>query len=177
MSDRRITFTDVDENPLVVWLKDDRVQLFVVDSEPELEAGELRGFALALFGTYAGAALVASLASARTKIGGVRDALAATGAADELVAALDGSLREIEDVQQAMTATAPHPAPITPAWPPWPARPPEPPGPPGPAMRSVFAAAGRLGKPTRTRRARDGEPLGWGWLRERCDDAPPEVAA
>jgi hypothetical protein len=170
MTDRRITFIDVDENPLVVWLKDDRVQLFVVDSEPELEAGELRGFALALFATYVGDALATRLASARQQIGGVRDALAAAGAADALVAALDASLRAIEDVHQGMTAAgaaiAPDPAPATP---PWPERPP---GPSRSTMSSVFTTAGRLRKPTRAKPAREGELLGWGWGRARGDDAP-----
>ena len=32
-----LTFIDTDENSLVLWLKEDRVQLRVVDSRPELE--------------------------------------------------------------------------------------------------------------------------------------------
>jgi hypothetical protein len=181
MTERRITFIDADENPLVVWLKDDRVQLFVVDSEPELAAGELRGFALALFATYVGPALTTRLASARTNLGGVRDALVAAGAADALIAALDGSLRALEDVEQGLTAAgaaiAPDPAPVTPPWPPWPTEPREPPGLPGPAVRSMVTARSGDRKPTRPRRAREAELLGWGWRRDRSDDAPPGVAA
>ena len=52
MTERQITFIDVDENPLVVQLKHERVQFFVVDSEPELETDELREFATALFAAY-----------------------------------------------------------------------------------------------------------------------------
>lgn len=181
MADRRITFIDVDENPLVVSLKDDRVQLFVVDSEPELAASELRGFALALFATYVGPALTTRLASARTNLGGVRDALVAAGAADAVLAALDGSLRTIEDVERGLTmagaATAPDPAPVTPPWPPWPTRPPDPPGPSGPAVRSMLTIGRGDRKPTRPRRAREDELLGWGWRRDRSDDESPEVAA
>lgn len=166
MTDRRITFIDVDENPLVVWLKQDRVQLFVVDSEPELEAAELRGFALVLFATYVGGALTARLASAREKIGGVRDRLAATAGADELLAALDGSLSAIEDVAQVMTAVetalAPDPAPATP----------EPAPSPEAAMRAIYTAHGRRRKPTRAKRAGEGGGrLGWGW----AGHAPPSV--
>jgi hypothetical protein len=177
MTDRRITFIDADENPLVVCLKDDRVQLFVVDSEPELAAGELRGFALALFATYIGPAVTTRLASARTNLCGVRDALVAAGATDALVAALDGSLRALEDVEQGLTAAgaavAPEPAPITPPWPPWPMDPPGPPELPGPAVRSMVTARSADRKPTRPRRAREAELLGWGWRRERSDDPPP----
>lgn len=166
MADRRITFTDVDENPLVVWLKEDRVQLFVVDSRPELEAGELRGFALALFAKYVGGELAARLESAREKIGGVRDALASTAAADALLAALDGSLSAIEDVQQVMTAADPASTPVRsdPGLPP-----PEPASGPEPAMCSILplTAEGWRRKPTRGKPVReDGEPLGWGWSRE-----------
>jgi hypothetical protein len=104
MTERRLTFIDVDENPLVVWLKDDRIQLSVIDSRPELEAGELRRFAVALFATYVGAQLATRLESARKKIGDVRDTLAATAGGDELLAALDGSLNAIEDVHDVITA-------------------------------------------------------------------------
>jgi hypothetical protein len=183
MADRRITFIDADENPLVVSLKDDRVQLFVVDGEPELAADELRGFALALFATYVGPALTTRLAAARTNLGGVRDALVAAGATDAVLAALDGSLRAIEDVAQGLTlagaAVTPDPAPITPAWPAWPTEPPEPepPGLPGPAVRSMVTARSGSRKPTRPRRAREAELLGWGWRRDRGDDPPPGGAA
>jgi len=162
MTDRRITFIDVDENPLVVWLKDDRVQLFVVDSEPELAGAELRGFALVLFAAYVGTTLTTRLASARKKIGGVRDQLAATAGADELLAALDGSLSAIEDVAQVMTAVeaaiAPGPEPAMPE--------------PEATMRALYTANGRRRKPTRAKRAGEaGVLLGWGWARH----APPSV--
>jgi hypothetical protein len=54
MTERQLTFIDVDENSLVLWLKEDRIQLRVVDSRPELEADELRAFASILFATYVG---------------------------------------------------------------------------------------------------------------------------
>lgn len=166
MADRRITFTDVDENPLVVWLKEDRVQLFVVDSRPELEAGELRGFALALFAKYVGGELAARLESAREQIGGVRDALASAAAADALIAALDGSLSAIADVQQAMTAAETARAPVISREPAPPS--PEPASRPEPTKCSILplTADGWHRKPTRGKPVREaGEPLGWGWAR------------
>ena len=61
MTERQLTFIDVDENSLVLWLKEDRVQLRVVDSRPELEAGELRAFASVLFAGEFTAPVVAFL--------------------------------------------------------------------------------------------------------------------
>ncbi|HET7505979.1 MAG TPA: hypothetical protein VFK02_33395 [Kofleriaceae bacterium] len=107
MTERQITFIDVDENPLVVWLKDDRVQFFAVDSEPELEAAELHELARALFATYVAAPLARRLASAHIKIDRVREQLAATGADEELIAALDGALVVVDNVRDAITATRP----------------------------------------------------------------------
>jgi hypothetical protein len=104
MADRQITFIDTDDNPLIVRLKEDRAQLVVVDGEPELEAAELRGFATALFAAYVGGPLARRLAASCDKIDRVREHLARTGGADELVAALDGSLRVIADIADAMTA-------------------------------------------------------------------------
>lgn len=102
MTERQLTFIDADENRLVLWLKEDRVQLCVVDSRPELEAGQLRAFASALFAAYVGGPLVARLLSARGAIGKVRDQLAEARAGDELLAALDGSLCAIESVKDAL---------------------------------------------------------------------------
>jgi len=104
MTERQLTFIDVDENPLIVCMKEDRVQLRVVDSRPELEAGELRAFAAALFAAYGGGALAGQLAAARETIARVRDELALAGGAESLLAALDGSLCAIADVTQRMTA-------------------------------------------------------------------------
>jgi hypothetical protein len=104
MADRQITFIDTDDNPLIVRLKEDRAQLVVVDGEPELEAAELRGFATALFAAYVGGPLARRLAASCDKIDYVRDQLASTGGADELVAALDRSLRVIADIADALTA-------------------------------------------------------------------------
>jgi hypothetical protein len=104
MADRQITFIDTDDNPLIVRFKEDRAQLVVVDGEPELEADELRGFATALFAAYVGAPLARRLAASCDKIDYVREQLARTGGADELVAALDRSLRVIADIADAMTA-------------------------------------------------------------------------
>jgi hypothetical protein len=173
MTERRLTFIDVDENQLVVWLKEDRIQLVVVDSRPELEAGELRGFAVALFATYVGAPLAARLDSARRKIGGVRDKLATTAGVDELIAALDGSLNAIEDVKHVITAAgtviAPDPEPVAPP----PAAPTE------PATRARATADGRSGKPRSARRAGEGGAApGWGWSgRPRCAARSPRAIA
>jgi len=104
MTERRLTFIDVDENPLIVCLKEDRVQLLVVDSRPELEAGELRAFTAALFAAYGGAPLAGQLAAARDSIARVRDELALAGGAESLLGALDGSLCAIADVARRITA-------------------------------------------------------------------------
>jgi hypothetical protein len=102
--DRQITFIDTDENPLVVQLKDDRIQLAVFDSRPELEGNELRGFATALFAAYVGGGLAGRLGTASGKLDGVRDQLAAAGGFRELVAALDGATAAIAAVRDALTA-------------------------------------------------------------------------
>jgi hypothetical protein len=104
MADRQLTFIDTDDNPFIVRLKPDRVQLLGVDSEPELEAGELRGFATALFAAYVGGPLARRLAASCEKIDRVRERLAQTGGTPELVAALDGSLLAIADIADALGA-------------------------------------------------------------------------
>jgi len=183
MTERRLTFIDCDENPLVVWLKEDRVRLAVIDSRPELAAGELRRFASALFATYVGARLAARLEAARTKLSGVRDQLAVTTGDGELCAALDDSLAAVEDAMRAMTAStasSPDPAespessePPDPAEPPEPdppdpTDPPEPPEPPEPPTGTVLTAYDRFRKPKRAKRAGEGDGLlDWGWVRHR----------
>jgi len=159
MTERQITFIDVDENPLVVWLKPDRIQLFVVDSEPELESTELRAFATALFAAYVGGPLAQRLEAARAKIDDVRDRLATAGGARELVAALDGSLRVIADARDAMSAASRAVAPVAPA-----AMLPEPT--PLFAPAGAASATGRRRKSTRGQRAGEGALLGWGWIRD-----------
>jgi hypothetical protein len=159
MTERQITFIDADDNPLVVWLKHDRVQLFVVDSEPELEAAELRGFATALFAAYVAGPLAKRLESAHAKIDHVREHLAATGAGDELVAALDGSLFAIDDVRDAITATRIAIGQVG-----------EPAGDAGAPVISAVTVSGRPRKPTRGKRAGEcDDQLGWGWVRDRED--------
>ncbi|HEX2688988.1 MAG TPA: hypothetical protein VHN14_20335 [Kofleriaceae bacterium] len=172
MTERRLTFIDVDENPLVVWLKEDRIQLSVIDSRPELEAGELRGFVVALFATYVGAQLATRLDSARKKISSVRDKLTATAGVDELIAALDGSLNAIEDVKHVITAAGtvvarePEPAaraePVAPVAPSGPAPYSAPAAPPEAPARWGLTAARRFGKSKPPGRAGEGvAPLGW----------------
>src|SRR5262245_48075331 len=70
---RRLTFIDVDENRLELWLKPDRVQLVVIDSRPELEAGELRRFASVVFAEYVARDLADRLGAARSRLQEVRD--------------------------------------------------------------------------------------------------------
>jgi len=167
MTERQITFIDADENPLIVRLAHDRAQFFVVDSEPELEAGELRGFATALFAAYVAAPLARRLESAHAKIDRVREHLTATGAAEELIAALDGAVVAIDDVRDAITAAgvacpavgelAMHgEAPVI----------------------SAVTVSGRRRKPTRGKRVSecDGQ-LGWGWVRSDADADSSSVAA
>jgi hypothetical protein len=165
MTERQITFIDVDENPLVVRLKHDRVQFFVVDSEPELEAGELREFVTALFAAYAAGPLARRLESAHAKIDHVREHLATTGGGDELIAALDGSILAIDDVRDAIMAAR---VAIAPGG--------------EPAMHaeapvvSAVTVTGRRRKPTRGKRVGECEgQLGWGWVRG-CEGASSAAA-
>ena len=108
---RRHTFIDVDENRLELWLKQDRVQLVVIDSRPELEAAELRRFASVVFAEYVGHDLAARLAVARARLCEVRDRAADRALGDELTATLDGALRAIEDVVAAVAVPAALPEP------------------------------------------------------------------
>ena len=97
--ERQLTFIDVDENRLELWLKPDRVQLVVVDSRPELEAAELRRFASVLFAEYVARDLADRLAAARSRLQEARDrAEGGDPASGELVAALDGVLSAIDDL-------------------------------------------------------------------------------
>jgi hypothetical protein len=129
--ERQLTFIDVDENRLELWLKPDRVQLVVIDSRPELEAGELRRFASVLFAEYVARDLADRLAAARSRLQVARDrarggdpgagapsgdgnlgAPAPDPAAGELVAALDGALRAIDDLAAAVVIPEPLPVPV-----------------------------------------------------------------
>src|SRR4051812_3133763 len=70
--ERQLTFIDVDENRLELWLKPDRVQLVVIDSRPELEAGELRRVAAGGFAEDVAPDLAAPLAGAGARPAGGR---------------------------------------------------------------------------------------------------------
>jgi hypothetical protein len=152
MTERQLTFIDVDENSLVLWLKEDRVQLRVVDSRPELEADELRAFASILFATYVGPPLAARLEAARAQLDGVRARLASGDAGERAaeVADIEHSLRAIEDVA-AVIAGVRKLAP--------------------PAATAASAPARRPRKSGRGRRAGEGDPPEWGWVRHDRDDA------
>ena len=96
--ERLLTFTDVDENRLELWLKPDRIRLVVIDSRPELEAGELRRFAAAVFTEYVGRDLAVQLATAQARLraacdGASRKALG--GAIADALAALDAAAAAI----------------------------------------------------------------------------------
>src|SRR5215468_9366525 len=71
--ERQLTFIDVDENRLELWLKPDRVQLVVIDSRPELEAAELRRFASVVFAEYVARDLADRLVVARSRLQEARD--------------------------------------------------------------------------------------------------------
>jgi hypothetical protein len=101
--ERQLTFIDVDENRLELWLKQDRVQLVVVDSRPELEAGELRRFASVVFAEYVGRDLAARLEAARIRLREARD----RAGGDELLATLDAALRAIDEVTAAVAVPEP----------------------------------------------------------------------
>ena len=93
---RLLTFIDVDENRLELWLKPDRIQLVVIDSRPELEAGELRRFASAVFTEYVGRDVAVQLGTAQARLreacsraprdAALADALAAIDAAAAAIA-------------------------------------------------------------------------------------------
>ncbi len=128
--ERQLTFIDVDENRLELWLKPDRVQLVVIDSRPELEAGELRRFASVVFAEYVARDLADRLAAARSRLQEARDRARggdpavgapsgdagpggpAAAAAGELVAALEGALRAIDDLAAAVAIPEPLPVPV-----------------------------------------------------------------
>jgi hypothetical protein len=123
--ERQLTFIDVDENRLELWLKPDRVQLVVIDSRPELEAGELRRFASVLFAEYVARDLADHLAAARGRLQEARDRAgggepgagassghAADPAPGALVAALDGALRAIDELAVAVAIPEPLPVPV-----------------------------------------------------------------
>jgi hypothetical protein len=103
MTERHLTFTDLDENPLVVQLKQDRIELAVYDSRPELAGGELRAFVSALFAEYLGPHLVTRMTAARARLLDARDARRGDAQSDALTAALDNALRALEDVTRVMT--------------------------------------------------------------------------
>jgi hypothetical protein len=123
--ERLLTFIDVDENRLELWLKPDRVQLVVIDSRPELEAGELRRFASVLFAEYVARGLADPLAVARGRLQEARDracagdpAAGAPGGAaigreaeapGALIAALEAALRAIDDLAAAVAIPEPLP--------------------------------------------------------------------
>src|SRR5215470_7377043 len=104
--ERMHTFIDVDENRLELWLRPDRIQLVVVDSRPELEAGELRRFASAVFTEYVARGLAAQLDAARLRLREARG-LAPDDAA--LAAALDGALRALDGAAAVVAVPAPEP--------------------------------------------------------------------
>lgn len=103
--ERLLTFIDVDENRLELWLKPDRIQLVVIDSRPELEAGELRRFAAAVFVEYVGRDLAARLARAERALCAARERAAGGGA--ELAGAIDGALRAIGEAAAAVAVPVP----------------------------------------------------------------------
>jgi hypothetical protein len=105
MTERHLTFTDLDENPLVVQLKPNRIELAVYDSRPELAGGELRAFVSALFAEYLGPHLVTRLTAARARLLAARAAApkATTAARKATTAALDDALRALDDVARVMT--------------------------------------------------------------------------
>lgn len=167
MTERQLTFIDVDENSLVLWLKEDRVQLRVVDSRPELEADELRAFAAVLFATYVGPPLAARLEVARAQLDGVRTRLASSGAGELVaeVSEIERSLRAIEDVAAAISGVRKLAA--APACGSRPAAPPAPPAPIAPQPRP---------RKRRATRAGEGDVQGWGWVRHDRDDADAVTA-
>ncbi|HMG57185.1 MAG TPA: hypothetical protein VK601_26980 [Kofleriaceae bacterium] len=102
---RQLTFIDCDENRLELWLKPDRVQLVVIDSRPELEAGELRRFASVMFAAYVAPELARRLDAAQLRLREARAQAAALGG--ELAAALDAALAALGELAAAVAIPAP----------------------------------------------------------------------
>ena len=102
---RQLTFIDCDENRLELWLKPDRVQLVVIDSRPELEAGELRRFASVMFAAYVAPELARRLDAAQLRLREARAQAAAPGG--ELAAALDAALAALGELAAAVAIPAP----------------------------------------------------------------------
>jgi len=152
MTERQLAFIDTDDNLLELWLKDDRVALCVVDSRPELEAGELRAFASVLFATYVAGPLITRLGATQATLGELRDRLLAIGGNEQMLAALDGSLRPIAEVTRAIAGLPPAP-------------PVEPDLPVAPKAAQTAGLPGRRRRPVVPRRAREGSAAGWGWRR------------
>jgi len=163
MTERQLTFIDVDENSLVLWLKEDRVQLRVVDSRPELEAGELRAFASVLFAAYVGGPLAARLEAACAQLAAVSDQLAASGA-EAQAAAMTGPLGAIREVAAAFAGVR---AAIAPA----PGKAPAP-----AASRPAPARAPARPRKRRGHRAGEGDPPAWGWTRAGTRAEPDDDA-
>jgi len=105
---RQLTFIDVDENRLELWLKPDRIQLVVIDSRPELEADELRRFASVVFAEYVARDLADRIAAVRGRLREVCD----RASGGELGAALAGALGAIDDLAAAVAIPEPVPVPV-----------------------------------------------------------------
>lgn len=155
MTERQITFIDTDENKLIVRLKEARVQLSVVDSEPELEGRELCAFATALFAAYVGVPLSERLARSCSAVAAVQSKLVARGQ-HELAAALDEAMHAVTEVADAMTAATTAVA-------------------PDPAPRAYRY---KVPVPSKSKRGHLGEEpmLRWGWARD-LDDADRVAAS
>jgi len=163
MTERQLTFTDLDENPLVVRLKRDRIELVVYDSRPELEAGELRAFVSALFAEYLGPHLVTRLTAARARLLEARGTGTAA-ARDARTDAIDGALHALADVTRVMTEAGAIEDPKLP---------------PVPVPRAAPPAYAPLRARRRTRRAprptsaeEGGRRCGWGWRAGPDERAP-----
>ncbi len=122
MTERQLTFIDVDENRFELRLKPDRIQLTVIDSRPELEAGELRRFASVIFTEYVGRDLLARLAAAREALHAAHDRFA-DGAIDDALRAIDSAVAAAAapaaislglELEEEAEPVEPEPAPLPP---------------------------------------------------------------
>lgn len=165
---RQLTFIDVDENRLELWLKPDRIQLVVIDSRPELEAGELRRFASVVFAEYVARDLAGRLEAARSGLLEARDRVPGS----ELFAVLEGALRAVDQLTAAVAISEPLPVPVEvdpdalddePA-PPAVAEPVAPPSPAGPRRYPLLQDTLRASRkrPRRGDRLKEASELRWG---------------
>lgn len=152
MKARQVTFIDVDGNPLIMLMQHERIQLSGADSRPELQGGELRALATALYAAYVAPQVKRRLTTGRDRVTEARAKLAAAGGDATVIAALDAALRALVDVDDAMTTAISSTTPLD--------RHPDPSEQP---VNRMYTPVGRRRRNRKGGRAAGGTPTVWGW--------------